>query len=145
MFLIRPFPKNNEHVLNYLLRVSISNGFKNTIQLLRCIDFPLTNNRLPPNKIALGDFPIELLRKNIAIKSNQLAPTLFHKTKKYFYQFNQFIIPTSSINFSKPTFCPQCFCEELKQPIQHLLLAVTHCPKHQCELIDFNPCNGKRL
>lgn len=79
MFLVRPAPLNNEHLLSFLLRLSIANGFKNTIQLLRCIDIPLSNNRLPPKKVALGDFPIELLLKEININSNQLSSTLFHK------------------------------------------------------------------
>jgi hypothetical protein len=145
MFLVRPAPLNNEHLLSFLLRLSILNGFKNTIQLLRCVDLPLTNNRLPPKKVALGDFPIELLLKEINIKSNQLSSTLFHQAENNCYRFNQLTIPASSINFSKPTFCPQCFCENLSQPTPHLLLPVTHCEKHHCSLIDFNPNNGKRL
>ena len=145
MFLVRLAPLNNEHLLSFLLRLSILNGFKNTIQLLRCVDLPLTNNRLPPKKVALGDFPIELLLKEINIKSKQLSSTLFHQAENNCYRFNQFTIPASSINFSKPTFYPQCFCEELKHPIPHLLLPVTHCEKHHCLLIDFNPSNCKRL
>lgn len=145
MFLIRPIPLKSEHLLSYLLRLSIANGFKNTIQLLRCINLPLTNNRIPPKKVALGNFPIELIRKELNLETNQLSATLLHKVDDSFYRFNQLIIPISSINFSKPTFCPQCFCDELNQPIHHLLLAVTHCQKHQCALIDFNARNEKRL
>lgn len=145
MFLVRPIPITNECILNYLWRLSSANGFKNTIQLLRCIDIPLTNNRLPPKKIALGEFATKLLRKEINLKYKQLSSTLFHQARDNCYRFKQLIIPASSINFSKPTFCPQCFCEELKHPIQHLLLPVTHCVKHNCALIEFNPCNSKRL
>ncbi|WP_160063693.1 TniQ family protein [Psychromonas sp. L1A2] len=145
MFLVRPTPLNNEHLLSFILRLSIANGFKNTIQLLRCIDIPLTNNRLPPKKVALGDFPTELLQKAINLKAKPLSSTLFHQAEHNWYRFKQLTIPAASINFSKPTFCPQCFCEELKHPVQHLLLPMTHCSKHHCALIDFNPSNGKRL
>ncbi len=145
MFLVRPAPLNNEHLLSFLLRLSIANGFKNTIQLLRCIGIQLTNNRLPPRKVALGYFPTKLLQKEINLKAKQLSSTLFHQADNSCYRFNQFTIPTSSINFSKPTFCPQCFCEDLNHPVHHLLLPVTHCQKHHCALIDFNPCNRKRL
>lgn len=145
MFLVRPVPLNNEHLLNFLLRLSIANGFKNIIQLLRCIDIPLTNNRLPPKKVALGEFPTKLLRQELNLKFKQLSSTLFYQAENNCYRFNQFTIPASSINFSKPTFCPQCFYEELKHPTQNLLLPVTHCSKHHRALIDFNPCNGKRL
>ncbi|WP_418135120.1 TniQ family protein [Psychromonas sp. GE-S-Ul-11] len=95
--------------------------------------------------MALGNFPIELLQKELNLRTNQLSATLLHQVDDNFYRFNQLIIPTSSINFSKPTFCPQCFSEESNQPIHHLLLAVTHCQKHQCVLIDFNVRNEKRL
>ncbi|MEI6897635.1 MAG: TniQ family protein [Psychromonas sp.] len=145
MFLVRPAPLNNEHLLSFLLRLSIANGFKNTIQLLRCIDIPLTNNRLPPKKVALGDFPTKLLQKAINLKAKPLSSTLFHQAEHNCYRFKRLTIPASSINFSKPTFCPQCFCEELKHPVQHLLLPMTHCSKHHCALIDFNPCDRKRL
>jgi hypothetical protein len=145
MFLVRPPPITNECILNYLWRLSSANGFKNIIQLLRCIDIPLTNNRLPPKKIALGEFATKLLQKEINLKYKQLSSTLFHQARDNCYRFKQLIIPASSINFSKPTFCPQCFCEELKHPIQQLLLPVTHCVKHNCALIEFNPCNNERL
>ena len=145
MFLIRPLLRNDEHILNYLLRISISNGFKNTIQLLRCIDFTLINNRLPTNKIAFGDFSTKLLLKNTNLKIDSVSSPFFHSIKSNYYKFNQFIVPSSSINFYKPTFCPQCFYGELKHSIQHFLLPVTHCIKHQCILIDINPFNGQCL
>lgn len=145
MFLIRPPLRNDEHILNYLLRISISNGFKNPIQLLRCIDFTLINNRLPTNKIAFGDFSTELLLKNTNLKIDRGSSPFFHRTKSNYYKFNRLIVPSSSINFSKPTFCSQCFYGDLKHSIQHFLLPVTHCLKHQCILIDINPSDGKRL
>jgi len=145
MLLVRPPPKVDEHLLNYLLRLSIVNGFKNTIQLLRCIDMKLINNRIPPKKVALGDLALDLLSKEIDLKKEQLSSTLFRKLDDNCYQFKQLIITASSVDFSKPTFCPKCFCEELSQPFQHLLLSVTHCEKHKCALIDFDPSNGKRL
>jgi hypothetical protein len=145
MFLVRPHPLENEHILNYLLRLSTVNGFKNTIQLLRCSHFSLTNNRLPPKKLFTGDFDVKYLQEQCHLSGKQLHNTLFHKQDTRFYRFNNFTLPIVSINFSRPTFCPRCFCDSFNQPASHLLFAMTHCEKHKCALIEYNPETGRRL
>jgi len=145
MFLVRPHPLENEHIVNYLLRLSMVNGFKNAIQLLRCAQFSLSNNRLPPKKLFTGDFDVNHLQEQCYLSDKELHNMLFHENSTHFYRFNHLLLPIASINFSRPTFCPRCFCENLNQPVAHLLFAVTHCEKHKCTLVEYNPENGRRL
>ncbi|SFG01583.1 TniQ family protein [Neptunomonas qingdaonensis] len=145
MFIARPKPKANEHILSYLIRLSGLNGYKNPIQVLRCSGVLIANNRLPTTSLLLGKTDLRPLATLCTLSPREFQKMTVQSSQDGTLRFNSLEFPAQSVGLNRPKFCPQCFIELGYQPVHHLFLATTHCTKHSTVLLDCLPDTNTRL
>jgi hypothetical protein len=145
MLLIRPYPLPTDTLPNYLLRLTATNGYKNSMQLLRDKHCLLANNRLPGKKIFFGDFDLDKVARLANINAHQLNTlSLKHTFSTRCLAFGQEFL-TKAVNFSSVRICPHCYQEQGSIPFYNSLVAKTFCTKHNCTLIAVHPVTGRKL
>lgn len=142
MFLIRPKPYQNESILGYLVRASYVNGLKSPLQIFHVIGSPILNNRMPNDKILLGEYEKEALLDAFNLDETEFH-TLFAHQSDGLNLIGNFSVPSAIFRTNHPRFCPLCVQEKGFIDGSTFFLPMTYCNKHGVELID--TLDGKRL
>lgn len=145
MLLIRPFPKIQETLPSYLLRLTEANGYRNPIQLLNTEPVQFTNNRLPSKKIFFGDFDIEHIATLANVDSSKLHNLKFLPYSSARCSAFGKIFSNKSFNYSNIRICPFCYQENRQFSFINLLMPKTYCTRHQLSLLTIHPETGKQL
>lgn len=132
-FLVRPFPKRNEHLLAFMMRVSWLNHMRCLQDLLFTCDLDTLNNRIAYRKLVTGLFDVDVLAHRLHLDVSLLEDNTIDiapsRTLAFGCEF-----PNDMLNFSHPKLCRQCFEDIGYIPFSSAIVPLTACPKHGCEL-----------
>ncbi|MBD3586009.1 hypothetical protein HHX48_09695 [Salinimonas sp. HHU 13199] len=132
-FLIRPFPKRNEHLLAFMMRVSWLNHMRCLQDLLFSCELDTLNCRIAHRKLVTGAFDVDVLAHNLQLDVSLLEDNTVNIAAVKTLAFNQ-EFPTDMLDFSHPKLCRQCFEEMGYIPFSSAMVPMTVCPKHGCDL-----------
>lgn len=130
MLLNRPYPKPNEHMLSYLLRVSWENHFRCLNDLLNILQMRNKNSRVAYKKITIGNFNLSPLTDWLGMQSSIFKTTIAQFTKGKGYLCNM-TVPLSLLDFSRPRFCPICLVKAGYIDAYNSISAISYCPVHK--------------
>lgn len=128
-FLIRPFPKRNEHLLAFMMRVSWLNHMRCLQDLLFSCELETLNCRIAHRKLVTGAFDVDVLAHNLQLDVSLLEDNAVNIAAAKTQAFNQ-EFPTDMLDFSHPKLCRQCFEEMGYIPFSSAMVPMTVCPKH---------------
>lgn len=142
MFLIRPKPYGNESILGYLVRACHTNGLKSPLQIFQAIGCPISNNRIPNDKVLFGEYKYEALLDAFDLDESEF-PSLFAHQGDSLSVIDSFAVPSTIFRANHPRFCPLCVQEKGFVDNSTFFLPKTYCTEHQTALID--TLDGQRI
>ncbi|MFK3978145.1 TniQ family protein [Shewanella vesiculosa] len=145
MLLIRPCPKDKELLPQYLVRLSVANGYHNTHAMMKVIGESLANTRIPGKRLYFGNFDIKRLATAVNLTPERINECKLKRISvtRYLYNGQQFSLKTTSFNYLR--VCPLCYAETPELNLLNSINAKTACAKHRCALLDIHPETGKKL
>ena len=142
MLLIRPKPYQNESILGYLARACYANGLKSPLQIFQLINFSISNNRMPNDKILFGEYARNALLEAFNL-DKKASSTIFSYRTDGLNRIADFVLPSTLFRANHPRFCPYCVQEMGFIECSTFFLPKTYCTKHQTALVD--RLDGKRI
>lgn len=142
MFLIRPKTHPNESILSYLVRASHVNGLKSPLQIFQAIRLPITNSRIPNDKVLYGEYAQKALFGAFNLTDTEF-PVLFAHQSDGLNLIGDFTVPSTIFRTNHPRICPYCVQEMGFIECSTFFLPKTYCTKHQTALVD--RLDGKRI
>tara|TARA_R110001583_G_scaffold195537_1_gene375646 strand:+ start:15519 stop:17273 length:1755 start_codon:yes stop_codon:yes gene_type:complete len=145
MLLIRPCPRDKELLPQYLVRLSVANGYHNTQAMMKVIGESLANTRIPGKRLYFGNFDIKGLSTAVNLTPERINEYKLKRISdtRYLYNGQQFSLKTTSFNYLR--VCPLCYAETPELNLLNSIHVKTACAKHRCALLDTHPETGKKL
>jgi len=143
--LSRPYPREDESIPSYLLRLISANHYRNLVVLLQHLSASISNNRLPAKKIWFGEFNTQAVEG-----CANLAPgTLGLMAAKHFgpnaIEFCGKRFREHAIRYNRLKVCPFCAIENRPIDLSNSLSAKTLCTKHGVKLLTQSPQTSRAL
>ena len=143
MFLVRPVPKPQEHLLAYILRVSWLNHLRCLQDLLCVCGLNTLNNRIAHRKLVSGKFQLAALARWLNMDASFLGEKAINVAAKSSMYFGH-LLPSDMLDFSAPSFCLECLNTSGYIYAIGALKPMSYCPKHRtCYISHWD--NGESL
>ncbi|MDK2763369.1 MAG: TniQ family protein [Alteromonas macleodii] len=143
--LSRPYPREDESLPSYLLRLISANHYRNPVVLLQHLGASISNNRLPAKKIWFGEFDTQAVERcaNLVpstldlMAAKHIGPNAIEVCGKR--------LRAHAIRYNRLKVCPFCLIENRPIELSNSLSAKILCPKHEVKLLNQSPRTGRAL
>lgn len=139
--LVRPFPKQDESIIGYLLRVSEANGYDSINWLLQEFKLRRTNAR---HSYVYGTTDLKRMARALNVDESVLGQMTFKPIEVSLRLIGSYKVfgrnvPSFIIRPNNPKVCPACLAEDGYCRKAWEIAVLTACPKHRCMLLQECP------
>ncbi|WP_334019014.1 TniQ family protein [Alteromonas sp. S015] len=143
--LSRPYPREDESLPSYLLRLISANHYRNPVVLLQHLGASISNNRLPAKKIWFGEFDTQAVERCANLTHGTLGLMAAKHIESNALEVCGKRFREHAIRYNRLKVCPFCLIENRPIDLSNSLCAKTLCLIHGVKLLTQSPETGRAL